>query len=478
MNISEAVKHSKVNFAEDLLVALPYGQYKLDHLQAIYADTLHRRYPDLKVILDLFKGEIYVAGGCLFRSLFNQLNDQSDCDLFFVNCTKERIDQILRAVYNYLRGKRGKKSVFGVRNQNTTTFIIFEDEGSDRRAIGQGLKYQFVHGRSYPSKEAIVIGFDLGTSALVLDQDVIYGTPLAIFSVWTRCNILDPSRRSTSYEARINKYGRLGVGLITLSVNPQELNVHYGVHRKYRLVRHEIVKGISVSITHGNIRLEPEHKQKANQQESSDYGVISTCLYWMDISNARLAFKGRLEQMMWSGQNELEIFDSPQINWSIGKAFPYAKAGKRSATYQLLTSWFGRSVIDNLLLDHYPDSIPSHWIPSEVYDHLHSDLYNKICEKATEAQQLANKGVSYIGPNDNPGRQYTSSFNPVYSDVRDYYKKHAKITRIGIPNEIYFILKSALKEVIGGYWKIPCQLIMIALCDLMCVDILQVLLVR
>jgi hypothetical protein len=64
---------------------------------------------------------------------------------------------------------------------------------------------------------------------------------------------------------------------------------------------------------------------------------------------------------------------------------------------------------------------------------------------------LKENDFEYIGSNDNPGRQHTSSFNPVYGDVCDYWFYHFyDVTTIGFENESYFVLKCVLKQY-GAY---------------------------
>jgi hypothetical protein len=53
------------------------------------------------------------------------------------------------------------------------------------------------------------------------------------------------------------------------------------------------------------------------------------------------------------------------------------------------------------------------------------------------------QNVLFYGVNDNPGRQYTASYNPVPADVRSYYCPGSFIREIGFPHESYFVLKTA-----------------------------------
>ena len=494
--------YSRLNVSDDvLLIEVPRrGHQRRVRLNREVELTLVRAYPDLNPLLNLFPGEVYCAGGCLYRAIWSH-NMDSDCDLFFVNCTKKRIDEILRNVYHFFVGRHGQEQVICARNQNTTTFSIWadrneygepEEDATDAESLEHGLKYQFIHGRSYPSKEAIVVGFDLGASALLYDGHEISATPLGIFCVSLSVNILDPSRRSTTYEHRILKYATLGVNLISTCAFKSDLQAHYGTqHMRGYCKRHELVKGLMIKIRRDCFELCPYAKDQA-LSDKSDYGAIATSLYYLHVANAKLAFSGKYDQIMWSGRDIESIFDHPVIRYSLGSAFEnYVTAQSsndaihdgaevadvsRSCGDKRLSNWVGKKTVDEIIATKYDGKWPPKYLPFEDYCHLIPDIRARAQVGISIAQEMATKGVSYIGPQENPGRQFTASFNPVYSNVRDYYGPRAQILKIGIPDEVYFVVKCAIKAVLGVYYKDPIRLIMRSLTRLMCDDVLNILL--
>ena len=60
--------------------------------------------------------------------------------------------------------------------------------------------------RIYSSISEILHGFDLGSSAIAYDGAHVYMTSLGQYSYANSVNIVDPSRRSTTYESRLYKY--------------------------------------------------------------------------------------------------------------------------------------------------------------------------------------------------------------------------------------------------------------------------------
>lgn len=62
---------------------------------------------------------------------------------------------------------------------------------------------------------------------------------------------------------------------------------------------------------------------------------------------------------------------------------------------------------------------------------------------------LEQNGVYYLGPTENPGRQgdvWTSSFNPVVENPRDYYPPNSRISQIFISHETALLLKCIMGE--------------------------------
>lgn len=68
--------------------------------------------------------------------------------------------------------------------------------------------------RLYSSKSEILHGFDLGSSAIGFDGKYVYLTSLGKFAYEFGFNIIDPTRRSTTYEERLIKYLQRGFGII------------------------------------------------------------------------------------------------------------------------------------------------------------------------------------------------------------------------------------------------------------------------
>ncbi len=69
---------------------------------------------------------------------------------------------------------------------------------------------------------------------------------------------------------------------------------------------------------------------------------------------------------------------------------------------------------------------------------------NKICKENLT-------GINWI--TENPGRQWTSSINPIFKDPRDWYGKHYIPVLVGIPPEIETCLRLLYLERTESYWS-------------------------
>jgi hypothetical protein len=56
-------------------------------------------------------------------------------------------------------------------------------------------------------------GFDLGSSAVGFDGKDVYFTTLSKFSYENMVNVVDTTRRSTTYERRLHKYLKRGFSI-------------------------------------------------------------------------------------------------------------------------------------------------------------------------------------------------------------------------------------------------------------------------
>jgi len=180
-------------------------------------------------VLNKFQGKLIVCGGYIYRSLYYKQVD-SDVDFFFVNVTESEAISILKDAlkilidYNIKYGNTHfddgvsfslKENTYIMRNKYVTTLLA-----RNKKRV----KYQFIH-RIYDSIDQILGGFDLGPSMMAYDGKRLYATELGAWCAFGRVIIADTTRRSTSYEARIYKYYKLGCVIVLPGLPSDLLNV-------------------------------------------------------------------------------------------------------------------------------------------------------------------------------------------------------------------------------------------------------------
>lgn len=177
-------------------------------------------FPWINELLQEFEGRLIAAGGAVFKALLNT-RGWHDIDLFFIDPEVERTDvsdavkvqkatdQLFEAIslladrWFQFEGNGdgdGEVSVYVTRNEFVVTVYLFEN-GLEYH------KYQFVL-RVYPSIGHVLGGFDLGAAMIAYDGFNILATELGAWSAMGRILIADISRRSTSFEHRLDKYSR------------------------------------------------------------------------------------------------------------------------------------------------------------------------------------------------------------------------------------------------------------------------------
>ncbi len=174
-----------------------------------FAKKFYARYPILKGIT--FEN-LLIAGGSVANLVFKSKTDEDpDVDMFLFGLTPEEaskraeliIAQIAANVQKFLKLKDPKTGKPLHYPHEHRAFLIKNDDTCTLH-IGKA-KIQIIF-RLYTHLSEVLHGFDLGSSAIGFDGKEIYVTELGKFAFEYGCNIVDTTRRSTSYEKRLVKY--------------------------------------------------------------------------------------------------------------------------------------------------------------------------------------------------------------------------------------------------------------------------------
>ena len=199
-----------------------------------FADRFYNNYPFLK---DIDMSNILFAGGSIQKYITNDINNyipatSTDIDVFFYGLTERqaiaKIYQINSILIKYLMernridGNIAEQKIKYV-NHNNFFSIYFPFRTMSGTSI---IEIQFIY-RLYSSISEILHGFDIGSSAVGFDGQIVYFTTLSKFAYEYKCNIIDTTRRSTTYEQRLSKYVARGFNIIMPQLNVDAVNRIY-----------------------------------------------------------------------------------------------------------------------------------------------------------------------------------------------------------------------------------------------------------
>jgi hypothetical protein len=529
-------------------------------------------FPFIQPILNAFQGKVIVAGGSIykaFQSCENSINPTTgrvihrsellgdcDVDLFFINCTLQEVDEIIkfavgliqkpRQHLKYLSGQIKEDVNDGVyddvaicidRCQNSTTLYYacnmdgggegpeFLNDLAEYHWHDGGGKIQFIH-RVYPSAASVIGAFDLGPCMGLYDGIEFLATPFGAWSISTQTVILDVSRRSTSFEHRIVKYITRGRCRL-LIVNGSNAEMYQRLATSYELsnktcryfypvkglkaiswhvpngkyegleervaARKEIGKawipdGKSVTlVSHLNsdhysdgeeydeevnklrelddnpdyqdyIQLQNKQaeeeriKRSLNRFEirsygrgvNSDYDAGDFNEYSVAEANGIFASQGKIDNITWRSATIEAAFENPEIRYKLHEELEEKFEVPRRMQLDLLHRWFTLEEIGyiqrgKVKSGNYVKLQGGH------YRYYAAEVRNRVVQNIARAKEKAARGVTIL--TENPGRQWTSSRNPVVSDVRDYYDRRLLSESgplvIGIPHEVFALLRLA-----------------------------------
>jgi hypothetical protein len=161
---------------------------------------------------DPFRNNVLIAGGSCVNVLLGI--PIKDVDIFIYGLdTTEATRKVYALVHEICAGNTATI----INSPYCTTIKV----GAKRTAR----TFQIIH-RLYKSREEILYGFDIGSSAVGYDGKDIYFSVMGKFAHEYMCNVVEMSRRSTTYEKRLCKYYQRGFSMEQLSTT----NIKYGMH--------------------------------------------------------------------------------------------------------------------------------------------------------------------------------------------------------------------------------------------------------
>ena len=384
-----------------------------------FKTKFYEKYPCL---VGLNMKNILIAGGSVGNIIKKPTGYGSDSDVdFFVYGlsqedanirVKEWIIDIINCANAYKirekeKGDKGKYVTTDcemIRNNNTILIQICNQD------------FQLIF-RLYKTKSEILHGFDLGSSAIGFDGDNVYLTSLGKFCYEHSCNIVDTTRRSTTYEYRLEKYFERGFNIVIPGLDKKQLRQ---VYFKYGLNEVCILPHFTFSyyaISGNKIRLTNFYNKYS---ETSDYKL--------DDINEYNSFRMNLYNLV----NDINFFyntstSTDTTRLEILTKGPRLSKGAIVSYYETLRSKLNNKKVDVTLLKNFitietPANVALNIIQNtdKTYlDNLIAAQTQLVLDKLAVLQSRDHTKINWIVKN--PGTQLCGSFNPIFRDEKDWY---------------------------------------------------------
>lgn len=381
----------------------------------------YEQYPLLK---GLDMTNMLIAGGSVGETIkknTDRYGSKCDVDFFIYGLSLEEanvrvkkwIDDLISCAKAYVLSQKDEKTSKKInydyelkcemiRNNNTLLINI----------LNKSIQLIF---RLYKSKSEVLHGFDLGSSAVGFDGDQVYLTSLGKFCYEHSCNIIDTSRRSTTYEYRLEKYFNRGFNIVLPSLNIAQLRKEYFQFRLNEacILPHFI---FSYSDIVGNKIVVDNFYNKYS--ETSDYKLEDINEYnsfQMNLYN----IVNDVDYFYYTSSSidDIEILSKP----------PRLSKGSIISFYEILRKELNHSKIDVGKIKRYlpcesASIIAKNMIENTIPNYL-NDLIDKqlkiVLNKLEHLQSKDHTQIRWI--TENPGTQLCGSFNPIFEDEKNWY---------------------------------------------------------
>jgi len=291
-----------------------------------------------------------------------------------------------------------------IRNNNTLLIKLF------------GIEVQLIF-RLYKTKSEILHGFDLGSSSVGYDGKQVYLTTLGKFCYEHTCNIIDTTRRSTTYEYRLEKYFNRGFNIVFPKLDIKKLRKEYFkfgnsemcIMPYFVFSYNEIVGNrITVNVFYNKYGKTSDY----GLDEINEYNSCHMNLFNLISGSDFFFYTSRSIDI-----DHIEVLNKP----------PRMTKGQITNFYEEFKNKIKKNNINVLLLKKYFPSENISNIVNKLLEDDSSAYMNKLVEKHTKSAiakltKLEKKDHSKINwLTQNPGTQLSGSFNPIIEDEDKWY---------------------------------------------------------
>jgi hypothetical protein len=349
---------------------------------------------------DLDFSYICIAGGSVINSIIN--TKINDLDIFLVipktysDIERANIaDNKITYLINYFHSKFSQDfDIIVIRSLNCISIHVakIENHYNNMYIKKVYIEYQIIL-RIYDSINEILLGFDLDSCCFAFDGNRLLSTKRGLFSLKYGINMLDFGRYSLTYRRRLRKYALRGFG------------VYIPFFKRKNISFYDFIKTQDYEYTLAKLIV---------TENSSTFGKMSF---------PNLNSKEPKRKILWNNEcknNENEN----ESDYSYSYAYSHQQIPKYKS-YLYKVDFKDDNIIDNIYIN------TPRFETIQIYEKIHTFKFiitkkiNSIKEiyvpenVKTNGKIMIPFEVTYVMTN--PGRQFTTSFNPKNIDIKEWY---------------------------------------------------------
>jgi len=351
---------------------------------------------------------VVLAGGAVSNVLLGSEYIDSDFDLFVYGLNDEQASNRVKMIVNHFLDFCDHNNCYRVhmmvKSENLLQIYLQKLDEDNKYAVEQTYEIQVIF-RLYQTLSEVLHGFDLGSSAVGYDGTQVYFTTLSQYAYANMTNILDTTRRSTTYELRLAKYQKRGFRVVLPDLKT--------IHRTTEPMNGPVYSNEYLTTGHyGHVYL---NMSRYLAQQTPPYRVG---LFDYKLDDARPC-KTVAEILGESfHHNKLVLASVQKLKQFVKQESHYlSKNEYRMSKNTRVKDWIYRHGKDSLI--HYLETGEK---PDRMfYDDLETWEHERISRVPEYLTFLKENLFKIDWKTQDPGTQLTSSFNPVIADSREWY---------------------------------------------------------
>lgn len=428
----EELRSKDWDFSHPTLVKAQHDRFTNKSLSTTTSDSFKRKFlKNNKALKELNWNNILVAGGCVGKFIGNNYRN-GDVDIFIYGLTEQeankKVDEIYRTIIRYSQINRLRADIKCKKEEiedklRTELQTIDLDKAYPAKELHLsvvrtantltiGNHYQIIF-RLYKSPAEILLGFDLGSSAIGFNGETLIFTELGRFAYEYGYNVIDTKRRSTSYESRIKKYFERDFGIIFPELDMTKVSSY--LWSKYNCPDFCELPYMPFTYTEVNdnrITLSKFYKPVGTYERNNDYDIAED-YYAIYYTNIGYLLKGEYDRIIHMGYSIEDVINSPDcLSWSKIVDFYsglFSEVTSSKFPVGRLTKYVTVTEIEKLFaVRDQPDKVKE--IKQQQLDMLKAH-HKELCERSNHIKWRTQ----------DPGSQVTGSFNPIIEKPEEWY---------------------------------------------------------